>query len=359
MSGSVISWVDLMLQQAIDCNASDIHLSPDAQGNQLRMRMDGVLQPVSVQGDLHLNRYTEVVARLKLLSQMDIAESRLPQDGAIVTPHSHWRVSSLPVTHGERMALRAFNTSASGYRLQDLHMPDDILQQVTAVLKQPQGMVLVTGPTGSGKTTTLYACLALLQGNNLNVLSAEDPVEAWIPGVSQCQVREGIGRGFHELLRAFLRQDPDVIMVGEIRDLTTASMAVRASLTGHLVLTTLHTGSAPATLVRLVEMGVEPYLIAASLRLVLAQRLLRLICTACSGKGCERCRDTGYLGRRVLYEMLPMHPDIRRQILRQGSAFSLDEDATDYGYRPLRECAQTMVEQGLTTRREVHRVLGG
>ncbi|MBF2754854.1 MAG: type II/IV secretion system protein [Gammaproteobacteria bacterium AqS3] len=351
---SPIQWVNALIERARRLHASDIHLLPSPPG--VQMRIDGVLQPIDLEGGFLKDHYGQVVGRIKLLAGLNIAESRLPQDGALQSGGVHIRVSSLPVVQGERLVLRVLGGSVQEYTLDSLGMTERLRGQLERALGQPQGMIIVTGPTGSGKTTTLYSCVRALVHRRLSILSAEDPVESPIEGVSQAQVREDIGRGFDVLLRAFLRQDPDVLMVGEIRDLTTALMAVRASMTGHLVLSTLHTNSAAGAVVRLVEMGVQPYLVGASLSLVLAQRLLRRLCSCGGSADCESCLGSGYSGRVPAYESVEMTDSIRHLIAQdiQGEAL-----AEHLHQRPLLDdSARALVDAGQTSLDEYHRVLG-
>ena len=359
---SAVQLVQSLLGLALERGASDVHLVQDRAGPQVLLRLDGVLSSLpELQAPLRV-RYDEVVARIKLMADMDIAEHRLPQDGSLLfrvgDSERMMRVSTLPANHGERLVLRVLGQQIASYQLTDIALPGAVTEALHNALQRPQGMVLVTGPTGSGKTTTLYACLHHLRDRNLCTLTAEDPVEVEVPGISQVQVMEAIGRDFARLLRAFLRQDPDVLMIGEIRDTETANTSVRASLTGHLVLSTLHTQSAPGAVVRLLDMGVEPYLVSASLDLVISQRLLRRLCSVCHGEGCDQCSGTGYCGRVPVCEWLSVSDAIRQAVLHQGGTADIASLAAQDGYRPLSEQGRELVAAGITSELEYHRVIG-
>jgi general secretion pathway protein E len=301
----IIRMLNALLTQAARDGASDIHIEPYERHSSVRFRVDGTLREV-VQPNRAL--HAALISRLKIMAELDISEKRLPQDGRISlrlgTRAIDVRVSTLPSAHGERAVLRLLDKSESKLSLEAVGMQGDTLRRFTGLIAQPHGIVLVTGPTGSGKTTTLYAALSRLDATRSNIMTVEDPIEYELPGVGQTQVNPKIDLTFAKALRAILRQDPDIIMIGEIRDFETAQIAIQASLTGHLVLATLHTNDAASAVTRLTDMGVEPFLLSSSLLGVLAQRLVRKVCHACAGKGCEACGHTGYAGRTGLFELL-------------------------------------------------------
>src|SRR6476469_5496975 len=294
----VIRMINALLTQSLREGASDIHIEPFEQTSVVRFRIDGALRDiVRPRKGIHAS----LISRIKIMSQLDIAEKRLPQDGRITLRVGgrpvDVRVSTLPTGHGERAVLRLLEKDAQRLNLERLGMASDTLVHFDKLIGRPHGIVLVTGPTGSGKTTTLYAAMSRLETTTTNIMTVEDPIEYDLSGIGQTQVNERIGMTFARALRSILRQDPDIIMIGEIRDLETAQIAVQASLTGHLVLATLHTNDAASAVTRLTDMGVEPYLLASSLLGVLAQRLVRKLCTTCKGAGCSECGQTGYHGR--------------------------------------------------------------
>lgn len=382
--GSVVQVVNFLLNAAIQQGASDIHLEPLAQQMRVRFRVDGVLYEVA---SLSATQKEEYVSRIKIMSGLDITEKRRPQDGRIAfvegSNKMDVRVSTLPVTHGEKVVLRLLEQSAQAQlSLEKLGMSQVVQHQLKKLLLRPFGMLLITGPTGSGKSTTLYAALQQVDATAQNILTIEDPVEYQLEGVNQVQVRPEIGFGFSEALRSFLRQDPDVMMVGEIRDIETAEMAIRASLTGHLLLSTLHTNDAPSAITRLIDMGVAPFLVAASLRMVIAQRLVRTICTSCKtpyspteeerllipeltnmktyyGKGCEACNGRGYKGRVGVFEVLEINATLEQLISQNASLDVIRGVALENGYIPLRQMALTYMDEGITTVEEVMRKLWG
>lgn len=381
----VIRWVNQIFAQAVEAGASDIHLEPFEDAFCVRARIDGVLQKIA---EPPLELAAAIVSRVKLLAHLDIAERRLPQDGRISQKiqgrRIDVRVSTVPTRYGESVVLRLLERKESLLQLEAQGFESDILAAVKALLAEPHGIFLLTGPTGSGKTTTLYAALRSLDTERLKVLTVEDPVEYELPGVNQVQVQEAIGLTFASALRAFLRQDPDVIMVGEMRDAETAQIAVQAALTGHLVLSTLHTNTAAGAAVRLHDLGVERYLITSSVIGVLAQRLVRTLCSRCktplplaqaqeverllgepippgatlfAAKGCPECRYTGYKGRMAIHELLTMTPTVKRVILAGGDSDEIDKAAT--GKRSLLQDGARKVFRGLTTVEEVLRVAHG
>ena len=377
--------VNAMLAEAVREGASDLHVEPQRDGLRIRHRVDGVLRDVML---LPKGASAAVVSRLKILSGLDIAERRIPQDGrariAVDGTAVDARVSTLPGLHGEKVVLRLFATDAAVQPLATLGLAAAQLDIVERVLAAPQGLVLITGPTGSGKTRTLYASLARVLTPEVNVVTLEDPIELQLPGITQVAVHPRSGMTFARGLRAVLRQDPDVVMVGEVRDSETAELALQAALTGHLVLTTLHTNDAPGALTRLVDMGVEPYLVASSLSLVVAQRLVRQPCPACAGPyepsdavlaglgldpdslagaaprrgdGCPRCAGSGYRGRRGVFEVLEVTPVVRHAIGQGEEALAKAAAAT--GLQRLREHALALAARGETTYEEVLRATRG
>ncbi|MDI3299552.1 MAG: ATPase, T2SS/T4P/T4SS family [Bacillota bacterium] len=380
----VVEFVQNLLEQAVREKASDIHLEPGETSFAIRFRIDGALH-LAMNPPLAL--HAAVVSRLKVLAGMDIAERRLPQDGrfSVVVEGREYdcRCSSMPTVHGEKMVIRLLDKQGGGARLDALGLPPDVVERLRELIRRPYGMILLTGPTGSGKSTTLAALLQEVDRNRLNVVTIEDPVEYEIPGVNQSQVNVRAGLTFGLALRHFLRQDPDVIMVGEIRDRETADTAVRAALTGHLLLSTLHTNDAPTSVTRLEEMGVEPFLIASSLLAVAAQRLVRVLCPHCRQpyaagepaaelfaqagieldpgaslyrpQGCSSCRN-GYTGRTAIAELMVVSPELRERIGARASADELRRLAVAEGMRPLRQAGLELARQGVTSVEEVLRV---
>ncbi|MBI5924369.1 MAG: type II secretion system ATPase GspE [Aquabacterium sp.] len=363
----IIRMLNALLTQAAKDGASDIHIEPYERSSAVRFRVDGTLREV-VQPNKAL--HAALISRLKIMAELDISEKRLPQDGRISLRIGgravDVRVSTLPSAHGERAVLRLLDKGdANKFTLESMGMSGDSLDRFKRLLRQPHGIVLVTGPTGSGKTTTLYAGLSTVDAQTTNVLTVEDPVEYELPGIGQTQVNARIDLTFAKALRAILRQDPDVIMIGEIRDLETAQIAVQASLTGHLVLATLHTNDAPSAVTRLTDMGIEPFLLSSSLLGVLAQRLVRKLCPHCKreddhGKwhpvGCSECGMSGYKGRTGVYELMVADDDIRALIHEQASEAKLFERAQQAGMRTMRDDGDRLVAEGVTSLEEVLRV---
>lgn len=353
----IIRLLNALLTQAAREGASDIHIEPYEQHSAVRFRVDGTLREV-----VRPNRalHAALISRLKIMADLDIAEKRLPQDGRISlrigTRAIDVRVSTLPNAHGERAVLRLLDKSGAKLSLEAVGMEGNTLQRFTRLLKQPHGIVLVTGPTGSGKTTTLYAALSLFDATVNNIMTVEDPIEYEIPGVGQTQVNARIELSFAKALRAILRQDPDIIMIGEIRDFETAQIAIQASLTGHLVLATLHTNDASSAVTRLIDMGVDAYLLSSSLLGVLAQRLVRKICPVCGGKGCSNCAKTGYAGRTGVFELLVADDVIRAMIHRCDSEANIRTQAVQIGMTLMRDDAQRLIDAGITSAAEVARV---
>ncbi|WP_353175022.1 GspE/PulE family protein [Delftia acidovorans] len=344
----IIRMLNALLTQAARDGASDIHIEPYERHSSVRFRVDGDLREV-VQPNRAL--HAALISRLKIMADLDIAEKRLPQDGRISlrlgTRAIDVRVSTLPSAHGERAVLRLLDKSESKLSLEAVGMQGETLRRFTHMTAQPHGIVLVTGPTGSGKTTTLYAALSRMDASRNNIMTVEDPIEYELAGVGQTQVNAKIELTFAKALRAILRQDPDVIMIGEIRDFETAQIAIQASLTGHLVLATLHTNDASSAVTRLIDMGVEPFLLSSSLLGVLAQRLVRKIDTT---------EPSGYRGRTGIFEMLVVDDTIRAQIHRQASEAEIRDTALASGMRLMRDDGERLVREGITTPEEVLRV---
>jgi type IV pilus assembly protein PilB len=378
----IIRVVNMLILQAIRSGASDIHIEPQEDQVRIRFRIDGILHDIT---STSIQVHPALVSRIKILSRMNIAERRLPQDGRFqVTVDNRtvdFRVSSLPTIFGEKIVMRILDKSTLLLDLDRLGFEEEDLEKFYRLIQHPYGMILLTGPTGSGKTTTLYSALNFINKPDLNIITIEDPVEYRLPGINQVQVRPKIGLTFASALRAIMRQDPDVIMVGEIRDYETAEIAIHAALTGHLVFSTLHTNTAAGALVRLQEMGIPSYLIASALVGVVAQRLVRKICERCKvafevrgpiareltggkedhlvlfrGKGCPECNKTGYRGRIAVSEVLVMDDDLRALVLRNATEREITEKACEKGMRTLRENAIRKVLRGVTTLEEMYRV---
>jgi general secretion pathway protein E len=363
----IIRMLNALLTQAAKDGASDIHIEPYERSSAVRFRVDGTLREV-VQPNRAL--HAALISRLKIMAELDISEKRLPQDGRISLRIGgravDVRVSTLPSAHGERAVLRILDKGdANKFTLESLGMSGEALNRFKRLLRQPHGIVLVTGPTGSGKTTTLYAGLSTVDSATTNVLTVEDPVEYELPGIGQTQVNAKIELTFAKALRAILRQDPDVIMIGEIRDFETAQIAVQASLTGHLVLATLHTNDAPSAVTRLTDMGIEPFLLSSSLLGVLGQRLVRKLCVHCKrqdggGKwhpvGCKECGMSGYKGRTGVYELMVADDEIRGLIHAQAAEAKLFELAQLNGMKTMRDDGDRLVAEGVTSLEEVLRV---
>ncbi|GLS15780.1 MULTISPECIES: GspE/PulE family protein [Hydrogenophaga] len=353
----IIRMLNALLTQAARDGASDIHIEPYERHSSVRFRVDGTLREV-VQPNRAL--HAALISRLKIMAELDIAEKRLPQDGRISlrlgTRAIDVRVSTLPGAHGERAVLRLLDKSESRLTLEAVGMQGTVLERFEQLVAQPHGIILVTGPTGSGKTTTLYAALQRLDASTTNIMTVEDPIEYELPGIGQTQVNAKIDLTFAAALRAILRQDPDVIMIGEIRDFETAQIAIQASLTGHLVLATLHTNDAASAVTRLADMGVEPFLLSSSLLGVLAQRLVRKWCPQCQGTGCDHCGRSGYAGRTGVFELLVANDELRGLIHQGASDAVLRECGLRHGMQLMREDGQRLVATGVTSPEEVLRV---
>jgi type IV pilus assembly protein PilB len=383
----VIKLVNVVLMSAISKGASDIHIEPYEKEYRIRYRIDGILYNIMAPS---LKMRDAITSRIKIMAKLDIAEKRLPQDGRIKirfsdngeTKDIDFRVSCLPTLFGEKIVMRLLDKGKLMLDMTKLGFEPESLKKLETQIQKPWGMVLVTGPTGSGKTNTLYSSISKLNGSETNIMTAEDPVEFNLPGVNQVQVRENIGLNFAAALRSFLRQDPNIILVGEIRDFETAEIAVKAALTGHLVLSTLHTNDAPSTISRLMNMGIEPFLVASSLNLVCAQRLVRRVCVNCKvddmhappaleqvgfnaadassvvpkkGTGCEKCNKTGYKGRVGLYEVMEITDELRELVLVGASSLEIRRKAIEEGMITLRGSGLRKVKDGVTTIEEVLR----
>lgn len=374
----VMKLVDVIINQAVRERASDIHIEPEVNDVRVRYRVDGLLHE---ELKLPVHMLAPIVTRIKVLAGMNIAEARIPQDGRFEIDQAgkkvDLRVSSLPSSHGEKVVMRILDKSAMVYKLAEIGFSSENLEKFQKIIRKPHGIILVTGPTGSGKTTTLYSALAEVNSKELNIVTVEDPIEYELPGVTQSQVNVKAGLTFASALRSILRQDPNVILIGEIRDLETASIAIQSSLTGHLVFSTLHTNDAPGALTRLIDMGVEPFLISSSVEAVLAQRLVRTVCKKCEekipspdslkqqfpaikfiqrGKGCKACKNTGYRGRIGIFELLLTDEKIRKMITDKASADEIRKYAIEQGMKTLYGDGIEKVKAGITTLDEVLRV---
>jgi type IV pilus assembly protein PilB len=380
----VVKLVNSLISDAVGRGASDIHIEPYEKQLRVRFRIDGMLHEMMSPPFKMKNAIT---SRLKIMAELDIAEKRIPQDGRIkVRMHGKpidLRVSTLPTIFGEKVVMRILDQSNLQIDLQKLGFHPSALARFLNAIESPYGMVLVTGPTGSGKSTTLYSALSKINKTHSNIMTAEDPVEYNLRGVNQIQVNDNVGRSFAQVLRSFLRQDPDVILVGETRDLETAQISIRAALTGHLVFTTLHTNDCPSTVARLVDMGVQPFLLSSALQLILAQRLGRKICSECKepvegheeqlvplghvsqglgkvtfykGRGCQTCNFTGMKGRVAIYEVMPITEELRELVLKDASTAEIREMAQRQGMKTLRQAGLQKVLEGTTTAAEILRV---
>ena len=389
VGSEVIVFGNKLITEAINLGASDIHIECFRDSAQVRFRVDGILRVMNSYSSFLYENYNAVVTRMKIISKLDIAERRLPQDGASTfksdTKEVDLRVSILPTKNNERIVMRILNKEAGEKKLSELGFESKDLEKLTKAITSPQGMVLVTGPTGSGKTTTLYSVLKHINKPGMNILTAEDPVEYELEGIGQVQVKEAIDFTFESALRSFLRQDPEVILVGEIRDKATVDIALKASLTGHLVFSTLHTNDAPSSITRLLNMGTPNYLISAALTLIMAQRLARKNCSECSiidenvtpkllnaigflpeqsarakiykGKGCDQCGNTGFKGRMGIYEILEIDKELKHGILSDMSQVELNAIAKKNGFRTMQEMGHDLLLSGDLCYSEFERVL--
>ncbi len=382
---SVIKFVNQLLSQSVDERATDVHIEPYEDELKVRFRVDGVLNDISVPPAIR-HFAAAIVSRIKIMANLNIAERRLPQDGRIKIKIKNYdydlRISILPSAFGESVVVRILSMGML-YSLEELGLAEKDLAILEEMIKKPHGIIFNTGPTGSGKTTTLYACLNKINKPDIKIITIEDPIEYQLKGITQLQVHPKIGFTFAAGLRSILRHDPDVIMVGEVRDLETAEIAIRVALTGHLVFSTVHTNDAAGGVTRLIDMGIEPFLVASSVECIIAQRLVRVICPDCKnpakptkdvleelevgdqnpakvtifeGKGCEKCKFTGYRGRRAIYEFLVLNNEIRKMILERASSDQIKKKALTMGMRTLRQDGWDKVIQGLTTPAEVMRV---
>ena len=372
----IVKLIDLVLMQAIKDRASDIHIEPFRKKINIRYRIDGVLYEIPPPAR-HL--LPAIVSRIKILANLDIAERRLPQDGAFLVKVEKKgidiRVSTIPTIHGEKVVMRILDKSSTPLNLEELGFESQNLEDFRKAINSPYGLILTTGPTGSGKTTTLYAALNEIKSPRKNISTVEDPVEYKLEGINQVQVKPGIGLTFANALRSFLRQDPDIIMVGEVRDLETAQICIRSSLTGHLVLSTLHTNDAPSAISRLIDIGIEPYLISSSLLLIGAQRLVRRLCPECKEayettskivkdfnikqellykpKGCDYCSHTGYRGRIAIYEILVINDTLRELISKGADLGEIKKTIKDMGIKSLVDAGLKKAEEGMTSLEEI------
>ena len=378
----LVKFVNQIFTEAVRDRASDIHVEPMEDELRIRYRIDGVLHKVPIPGEIKRFQ-AAIVSRLKIMSALNIAEKRLPQDGRIMLnalgKQIDVRVSVIPNVWGEGVCLRLLDRANMAVSLEDLGMPPKVLEEFKGLISEPHGILLVTGPTGSGKTTTLYAALQKINNVEDKIITVEDPVEYQLPGIKQIQVNSKIGLTFGGGLRAILRHDPDIIMIGEIRDLETAEIAVQSALTGHLVFSTLHTNDAPTAVTRLVDMGLEPFLVASTVEGLMAQRLVRRICKSCKkelkasdsdvasllpadiktvwkGSGCDDCRGTGYRGRQGVFELLVVDDEMREMILKREAANRLKKYAIEHGMQTLRDDGWNRVRAGVTTAEEVLRI---
>ncbi len=355
----IIRMMNSLFKQASRDSASDIHLEAFENQSVVRFRVDGNLRDVV---EFKRGLHSALVSRIKIMASLDIAEKRMPQDGRISLRVGNKaldiRVSTLPTAHGERVVMRLLEKNYSKLDLKMLGMAPDTEKSFLELINKPYGIVLVTGPTGSGKTTTLYSALLTLRSQVTNIMTVEDPIEYNLEGVGQTQVNSRIEMNFARALRAILRQDPDIVMIGEIRDLETAQIAVQASLTGHLVLATLHTNDAPSAVTRLIDMGIEPFLLSSSLLGVLGQRLIRLSCSACQGQGCAECSQSGFKGRAGIYELMTTSAELKALIHQSASEAQLRQKALDSGMRSLVQDSERWLSAKMTTRAEVKRVTG-
>ncbi|MBI1883042.1 MAG: type II/IV secretion system protein [Chlamydiae bacterium] len=355
----IVRMVNSILLEAVQKKATDIHFHPQSSGLSVLYRNDGLLHEMH---QISQGMQEGVIARLKVMAKLDVTQKRLPQDGRISLKSAdrevEVRVSAVPTLQGERLVLRLLDRENLLLKARDLGMKEKDYQSLRVLMDRPTGMILVTGPTGSGKTTTLYSFISEMDLEKRNVMTIEDPVEYKIEGITQMPVKPTLGLTFAQGLRAILRQDPDVILVGEIRDQETAQIAIRSALTGHLVLSTLHTTDAPGAITRLMDIGMEPYLISSALMAVISQRLVRKICGSCHGSGCDQCFLTGFKGRTGVFEYLPLDDDFREKISEQQDVTSLRREMKRKGICSLEEEAREKVLQGVTTEKEILRVMG-
>jgi type IV pilus assembly protein PilB len=386
-SAPVVKLVQMMISEALQLRTSDIHIEPFEDRVRIRYRIDGVL----IERDTPPRRLLgAMVSRIKVMGRIDIAEKRRPQDGRIKTriggKDYDLRVSVLPTNHGQGIVLRILDRENIKVGIRNLGFGEDNYRKFQQIIRRPNGIFLVTGPTGSGKTTTLYSALGELNRPDRKIITAEDPVEYYLPGINQVEVKSKIGLNFARIVRAMLRQAPNVILVGEIRDTETADMAIQASLTGHLVFSTLHTNDAPSSITRLIDMGVQPFLVASSVMAIMAQRLVRVVCSKCGepyqphvseleqfefseeqlanaqcrrGRGCNHCQHTGYHGRKAVFELMPMNATLRDMTFRSEPSQNLRRQARLFGMKTLVEDAVDKALMGITTLTEAYKLKTG
>lgn len=356
----IASYINQLLHRAVQIKASDVHIEPQNDALRIRMRVDGQLFET---GKIDLFHATAVVSRIKVMSRLDIGEKRIPQDGVFSFQSDKQkievRISTLPTIYGEKVVMRILRLHEKPYTMEELGLESDQQHKIKNVLCKNSGLMIVTGPTGSGKTTTLYTLLEALNKSRANIVSLEDPVELQLDGINQVQIHPKSGLTYARALRAVMRQDPDVIMIGEIRDEEIAKIAVSAALTGHLVLTTLHTADAAKAVIRLLDLKVEPYRLAASLIGIIAQRLVRKVCIGCDGDGCTHCRQTGYQGRTGVFEVVEVNDELAEQIVHQDTWLQIREALAGSGMKTLEEMMMECVKKGKTTMEEWVRVVDG
>ena len=375
----VIRLVNQILSEAISSRATDIHIEPYRDSIRIRYRIDGVLYEVSVPDEIKYLHHA-IVSRIKIISNLDVVEKRLPQDGRAMVKIGNkqidLRISVIPSLYGENVVIRILPVHLL-LTLEDLGFSKQDLSAIEDIIKKPHGVIFLTGPTGSGKTTTLYACLTRLNKESVKIITIEDPIEYELGGITQIQVKPEIGLSFASVLRSVLRHDPDVMMVGEVRDLETAELAIRTSLTGHLIFSTLHTNDAPSGVTRLIDIGIEPYLVASSVNAFISQRLVRVVCSSCkeerkntnglpdvlkgskiySSKGCKECGFVGYKGRIAIYEILVIDDQLRQLIVSRASSVDIRKKAKELGLKTLYDAGMEKVKQGITTPEEVMRAV--
>ncbi|MBU1122120.1 MAG: GspE/PulE family protein [Candidatus Omnitrophica bacterium] len=375
---SVIKLVNQILSEAITSRATDIHIEPYRDKVRVRYRIDGILYDINISEQIK-SFHQSIVSRIKILSSLNVVEKRLPQDGrAIVKLHTKQidlRISIIPSIYGESVVIRILPTHLL-FNLEELGFFPEDFKQIEDIMQKPHGIIFLTGPTGSGKTTTLYSCLSKLNKDTVKIITIEDPVEYDLGGIMQIQIKPEIGFNFASALRSILRHDPDIMMIGEVRDLETAELAIRTALTGHLIFSTLHTNDAASGATRLIDIGIEPYLVASSVNAFISQRLVRMICPVCKtekkqkdklpqafqdvpvyyGKGCESCKSIGYRGRTTIYEIFPIVSEIQYLILRKTSSVEIQQKARELGFKTLWDVGMTKVKEGITTPEEVLRV---
>ncbi len=357
---SVIKLINQILLEAIQMRATDIHIEFFQNKVHLRYRIDGILQEIKVPEEIYYIQ-PAIISRIKIMARLDVVEHRLPQDGRVKVrlnngQEADLRVSIIPAYFGENIVIRILPT----HILLDINkigfLPEE-MEKIERIIYKPHGIILLTGPTGSGKTTTLYACLSRLNKPQAKIISIEDPVEYALEGITQIQINPKVGLTFANTLRSVLRHDPDIMMIGEIRDIETADLAIRSSLTGHLVFSTLHTNDACAGIARLIDMGIEPYLLVSSVEVLIAQRLVRVFCNSCKGKGCENCNDTGFKGRTAIFEILIIDEQIRQIVVAGKPVSEIKKKARELGMRTLKESGMYLVEKGLTSEEEILRAV--